>query len=141
MNHMKRSGFLKTLTALVAIPFAAVENILPERKRTALIEVPVRGFQYYDGPGLLGEMGALDRLLLVREPENRYDHNAIAFYYRDHKIGFVPREKNEVLARLMDAEVVRLFGEIEEVDITGTGWVNVRVKVFISNDPVYSTAN
>ena len=36
-------------------------------------------------------------LLLVREDENAYDHDAVAIFYGDTHIGYVPSSKNEQL--------------------------------------------
>lgn len=56
------------------------------------------------------EQAALDaitpgtELLLYREPENEYDEWAVAVYLtEEHKLGYIFRSKNEVIARLMDA--------------------------------------
>ncbi len=40
---------------------------------------------------------------LTREPTNKFDKRAIAIYYNKNKIGYIPKEKNEVIANLMDA--------------------------------------
>ncbi len=40
---------------------------------------------------------------LKREPKNKFDKKAIAIYFQKEKIGYVPKEKNEVIANLMDA--------------------------------------
>ncbi|MDR0574719.1 MAG: HIRAN domain-containing protein [Tannerella sp.] len=41
---------------------------------------------------------------LVREPDNKYDTFAIAIYNSNkEKLGYIPRDKNEMLARLMVA--------------------------------------
>ena len=41
---------------------------------------------------------------LQREPQNKFDESAIAVYdEKNNHLGYVPRAKNEVLARLLDA--------------------------------------
>src|SRR5437016_1584714 len=40
--------------------------------------------------------------LLVREPGNQYDKNAIAVYVDGKKIGYVPKKQNAVLAQFID---------------------------------------
>ena len=42
-------------------------------------------------------------LRMVRQPQNEHDENAIAIYYEEHRIGYVPQELNLVISRLMDA--------------------------------------
>jgi hypothetical protein len=37
-----------------------------------------------------------DELLLVREPENLHDDMAVAVYWNQHRIGYVPAVDNEI---------------------------------------------
>ena len=43
-----------------------------------------------------------DALVLIREPENKFDKNAIAVYAGFHKVGYIPKGKNLALAALID---------------------------------------
>lgn len=53
---------------------------------------------------------------LVREPQNRHDADAIAVRTLGGvKLGYVPRDRNRILARLMDAGW-GLVGRLERVD-------------------------
>lgn len=49
------------------------------------------------------QVALAETLALLREPENPYDHDAIAVLLADRKVGYIPRRHNAVLARLMDA--------------------------------------
>ena len=40
---------------------------------------------------------------MKREAANEFDKKAVAIYYDKNKIGYIPKEKNEVIANLMDA--------------------------------------
>lgn len=57
-----------------------------------------------------------DSARLVREPRNRYDSNAIAVHVAGGQIGYIAKEKAEILAPLMDddmrttAKVVKING-------------------------------
>ena len=54
---------------------------------------------------------------LRREPANKHDALAIAVDTADNQnLGFIPREKNEVLARLLDA------GKLLEARLTAKEW-------------------
>ncbi|MCR5604952.1 MAG: HIRAN domain-containing protein [Lachnospiraceae bacterium] len=45
-----------------------------------------------------------DKLILQREPENRFDENAILVLDdKKRKLGYIPEKDNIVFARLMDA--------------------------------------
>lgn len=43
-----------------------------------------------------------DKLRLVREPTNAYDPNAIAVYYGEYHIGYIPKKQNAALRAYID---------------------------------------
>lgn len=78
---------------------------MPFTRRISLLECHVAGTNFRPDiadiePALI--VGA--NLKLQREPRNEFDESAIAVYdLENNKIGFVPKTKNEVLAKLLDA--------------------------------------
>jgi hypothetical protein len=56
----------------------------------------IAGFTYYDGPIVFTRLKVGTPLRLVVEPENKFDPNAVAIYFREKKIGFIPRDKNDL---------------------------------------------
>ena len=70
-----------------------------------LLETHIAGLQYREGyPQNITRLKKGAPLTLVREPENEYDELAILILDdRGAAIGYVPMERNPVLARLMDA--------------------------------------
>ncbi|HYG40718.1 MAG TPA: HIRAN domain-containing protein [Cytophagales bacterium] len=76
-------------------------------------------------------------LELVREPANEHDQYAIALHFDKEKIGYIPRESNEILSRLMDAGVAELQAEITHMEPQAKAWENVHIAVYVlkeSND-------
>lgn len=79
----------------------------------------IKGFKYYEGLRLIREIKEENELELVREYDNPYDDSAIAVYWEGNKLGFLPTQKNEVIANLLDhgvllkAEVVYTQPECE----------------------------
>ena len=71
------------------------------------------------------------KLELKREPQNEYDHFAIALHFEKHKIGYIPRDKNEVIARLMDAGK-NFFATIQAKEWEGN-WLKIEVKVYLKD--------
>jgi len=63
---------------------------------------PLAGFQFYSGKGVWERMRVGDELLLVREPENAHDGNAVRVEWQGEKLGYVPRRENAHVARQMD---------------------------------------
>lgn len=71
-----------------------------------------------------------DRLDFFREPDNKYDSQAIAIKTQGgDKIGYVPKQDNVVFARLMDAGKL-LFGKIELKEKKGS-WLKINIKIYL----------
>ena len=61
----------------------------------------VAGFTYYQGPFVLKQMSVGDKIDLYVEAENIHDEYAVALYFKDRKIGFIPREDNREVAVIL----------------------------------------
>lgn len=132
---MKRSAFLKSIIAalgLSAVPVA----FLKQYDKYYLLQCFVRGFRYYQGPNLLNEMHEGDMLELVREPKNEHDEFAIALHFNSKKIGFVPAESNEMLARLIDIGVPQLMAEITHLKTEAANWEQVAIAIYVLKEKV-----
>ena len=69
-------------------------------------------------------------LLLKREPANPHDPLAIMILDETgRQLGYVPRAKNEALARLMDAGKL-LFGKLENKAWVGD-WLKVAARIYM----------
>ena len=78
-----------------------------------LITVHVAGRDYVDDiDEIFPNIKKGDKLDLFREKGNDYDELAILVKFNGEKIGYVPRNDNEVLANLMDAGK-ELYGVVE----------------------------
>lgn len=60
-------------------------------------------------------------LRFVREPDNQADPWAIRVEYDGRKIGYMPADKNELIARLMDGGKT-LHGSLLERSLQGNWW-------------------
>ena len=63
-------------------------------------------------------------------PQNKHDENAIAIFYEKTRIGYVPRELNLVISRLMDAGKA-FFCRIEAVELVNDYWVKIDAKIYM----------
>ena len=71
-------------------------------------------------------------LMFRREKDNQYDALAIQILNdKKERIGYVPKAKNEVLARLMDAGKL-IFGRVEEKEKVDD-WIKISIKVFMKD--------
>ena len=58
-----------------------------------IVDFHVAGFAYYDGLDVINELSLGQAVTLVVETDNPYDNEAVAIYYNDKKLGYVPKEK------------------------------------------------
>lgn len=89
---------------------------------------PVAGFRYALGPQLLNRLQPGDALQIVREPDNPHDPRAVRVDWQGHKLGYVPRAQNTVIARLLDAGQA-LEARIVAVDADEQQWDPVAIAV------------
>ena len=126
---MKRSTFIKNMIGFYGISSLPVEMI-KQYQKIYLLQCFVRGFQFYEGPNLIRQINMSGLLEMVREPNNKYDSSAIALHFNNNKIGFIPAESNQVLARIMDAKLIPLQAEITHVEPEAAAWENVHVAIY-----------
>lgn len=95
-----------------------VRQLPPEPTRRILLqESPLAGYQYHRASGIWTFLRVGEKLQLRREPGNLYDPNAIAIWFKNEHLGYVPRRENKTLAQMMDrgerleAQIVRLLEE------------------------------
>ena len=97
-------------------PHAGSQTVAPPNGMMLLLETYIAGIPYYDFHDGSMPIDAGMTVELVREPANKYDADAIKIHTPSGaKLKYIPRRKNNVLARLMDAGWP-LSGHIERVE-------------------------
>lgn len=91
---------------------------------------PLAGSQYYALGEFWGEIRVGDRLVLVREPDNRHDRHAIRVEWRGHQLGYVPRAENRAVAAAMDAGD-KLSARVSSLNDNKNPWRRVAFEVFL----------
>lgn len=102
---MNRIDFVKQLFfggALLFVPKYSAENEHKSTSEIRLSSTYIAGFQYYRGIEMEQMLKEDDCLILKREPQNPHDCYAIEVYNGSNKLGYLPREENKVIARIMD---------------------------------------
>jgi hypothetical protein len=66
-----------------------------------------------------------------REQGNGYDEFAVALFYEDNKIGYLPRAKNETIARLLD--VGKQFYAVLAAKEKEGNWLRLDIKVYLKD--------
>ena len=83
-------------------------------KKTHLTNFHIAGFGYWDGCEAFEQLHIGTELTLVREDDNRFDPYAVAIYFGDFKLGFIPRGSNHDISKFLDMGLQDIF----EVRIT-----------------------
>lgn len=115
---------------LALIGTGGVQALAPFSREIYLLTITVAGTSFCDKiheiepalqPGLVMRM--------IRLPKNHHDKQAIGIYFDTTRIGWVPREENPILSRLMDAGKA-FFCRIENTGKKGS-WVKIDAKVYM----------
>ena len=89
--------------ALVAAPLPqAHAQGQTARVRMLVQGSPLAGFRHGDAAVVWEDLHVGDELVLIREPDNEFDPNAIRVEWRARKLGYVPRRENAALAWALD---------------------------------------
>ena len=71
-------------------------------QRYAIVGMPFREKEGVPANAILKEIPPDEPCVLVREPANKFDRNAIQVWVRGQHVGFIPKTQNAVLARFID---------------------------------------
>lgn len=66
-------------------------------------------FSYWNWPEIFSKLQIGQKLSLKREKGNKFDIYAIAIYYKNKKIGYIPRDDNREIAKFIDAGYKKIF--------------------------------
>jgi hypothetical protein len=126
---MKRRTFFKRLFGTIGV--AATGATIASKTRSVLIqESPIAGFQFHEGDAIWPSLAVGAKLALLREAANTRDPDAVAVYFQNNKLGYVPRTENGAIAQMLD------HGETLEARICALlleddPWKRVRFNVFL----------
>ncbi|QQY78910.1 HIRAN domain-containing protein [Keratinibaculum paraultunense] len=105
----------------------------PFQREIFLIDTHVAGTTYVEDIDAIGEnIVKGTKLNFFREKDNKYDELAIIIKdEKGNKIGYVPKEKNEVLARLMDAGKL-IYGIVEDKEYIDN-WLKIDISIYLKD--------
>ena len=95
------NGFATRL-ASSALALLATVALAEPSVRLVVQSSPLAGFRYHAAEELWGQLGVGDPLTLERERDNPHDAHAVSVAWRGHKLGYVPRRENALLAWSLD---------------------------------------
>ena len=92
----------------------------------------VAAFTYCDGVEVFSQLMVGKKVRLVREDENPHDHNAVAVFFGDTHIGYIPRQQNETIAKLLDLGYADIFeARIQAIDPAAHPEKQVDIVIYI----------
>lgn len=102
-------------------------------QRKHFLHCNIAGFTYWDGCIAFEELKMGTKLELVREDYNRHDPNAVAICCKDMKLGFIPKNKNEMISQFIemghnDVFDVRVCQIDEEAHPEHQVYINIYIK-------------
>lgn len=110
-----------------------LKDFKPYSKDIYLIEVHIAGTTHIDNINELEQkLNEGVEVVLYREPNNPYDDKAIVVKDKEgNKLGYIPRDKNEILSRLMDAGKL-IYGKVKSKGKINE-WVKVEMEVYLKD--------
>jgi len=126
---MNRRGFLSLLLfgSLLGLTLAKAGRAAPER-RILIQASPVAGSQHHHGAELWPRLAVGQPLTLMRESRNPHDCYAVALYWQDRKLGYIPQRENIVAAQMLDRREA-LQAAITQLTHSDNPWQRVHFKV------------
>lgn len=114
------------------IKYYSIHNLpKPVERFIFLLETTVAGTtRIKDIDKIIDSLNIRDDLILYREPDNPNDKHAIRIEtINKEKIGYVPRQNNVVISRLMDAGK-KIVAEVTEIESRGN-WFRILFAIFL----------
>ena len=80
--------------------FSVMEKKTEQRKH--FLHCNIAGFTYWDGCLAMSQLEVGTKLEMVRDEDNKHDPDAVALYFKDYKLGYIPASHNEIISQLID---------------------------------------
>ncbi|GHV43118.1 restriction endonuclease [Bacteroidia bacterium] len=92
----------------------------------------IAGFQYYDGCQVIDELKVGTPLEIFAETDNPHDSFAVVVYFGEKKLGYIPKDKNELLSKLLQlghADILNVFINFKNLDLHPEQQFRIAVKI------------
>ena len=124
-------SLIKINTGLLAALSNGAISIDVMPKEILVLECLVAGTSFKKLQDLEPELISEVKLELKRDNKNEHDKMAVELLFNKTKIGFIPKEKNEVIARLLDAGK-SFFGILHAKEWEGN-WLRLDIKIYLKD--------
>lgn len=101
-----------------------------ENRETTIMFSKIAGITFNNRQVLAAKCYKGMKLYLKREPQNRFDPNAVAIYMGVgiHQLGFIPKETAKSVSRILDSGR-NLHCYVEQVNVATTGIIGINIKI------------
>lgn len=101
-----------------------------DKRSILLLECHIAGIAYQHLSEIAESLSIGDKLVLKREHNNKYDYFAISVWdAKNNKIGFIPKNQNIILARLMDAD--KIFQSFIIENKCENNYIYLKIRIFL----------
>ena len=100
-------------------------------KKVHLANFHIAGFAYLEGCEAFEHLKIGTKLDLVREADNAFDPYAVAIYYGEYKLGFIPRGENHDISKYLDMGLEDIY-EVRITRITPDVHPEQQVEVIVN---------
>lgn len=95
----------------------------------------IAGFSHWEGCLVINELKLGAKLQLERDIHNPFDPYAVAIYYENTKLGYIPKSQNKDISIFLDMGHSDIFDvRVQSVSPDNHPESQVRVAIFIKNN-------
>ncbi len=132
MSDNPNTGLSKTDPALLKLISGGQITFKAFEEDILALESIVAGTSYLNLHEIEKEVQVrVSELTLQREPDNEYDRFAVRILFQNQKLGYIPRSKNQTIARLMDAGK-RFYAKVAAKEWEGQ-WLRLDLEVYLKD--------
>lgn len=124
-------SLIKINTGLLAALSNGAISIDVMPKEILVLECLVAGTSFRKLRDVEPELISKVKLELKRDIKNEHDKMAVELWYNQNKIGYIPRDKNEVIAHMLDAGK-SFFATLQAKEWEGN-WLRLDIKVYLKD--------
>ena len=126
----RRTFFRRLFGSLGAV--VASQSVGAADRSVLIQESPIAGFQFHRGDAIWPSLIVGQELVLVRESSNSHDPDAVAIYFQEEQLGYVPRGDNRAIAQML-YRGEKLEARIRQCVDQGDPWEPGRITISLEN--------
>ena len=132
MDQNNETGLSKTDPGLLKLVSQGTISFKAFEEDILALESIVAGTSYLNLKEIEKEIIPKEtELILKREPDNKFDKFAIKLLYKESSLGYIPKSKNQTIARLMDVGK-QFYAKVSAKEWEGK-WLRMDLEVFLKD--------